>query len=290
MNMGTSIDGISRERRRWLTDDGVVLVGDEAGDPAAPTVVLLHGGGQTRFSWDSVLGALVEAGYHVLNYDARGHGESGWSADGVYSFQLRARDLMAICRSVEGPLALIGASMGGITAMQAVTNGMRPAAVVLVDIVARPDRAGVERIRDFMASRLDGFETLEEAVAAVAAYNPRRTRPPQASGLMRNLRQRSDGRLYWHWDPRIIPEDLATDLIAMERAMEGFARVSDMPTLLVRGADSDVVATANVAEFLQMLPHADVVEVAGAGHMVAGDNNDFFNAAILRYLSAHYPL
>src|ERR1700761_2198242 len=109
-----------QQHRQFVTADGVRLAADTFGEPGSPAVILMHGGGQTRHSWSGVVGPLAAAGYFVVNYDARGHGDSGWSADGVYNYPLRAADLRSIVGELRGPCALLGASMGGITALQAV--------------------------------------------------------------------------------------------------------------------------------------------------------------------------
>src|SRR5882757_10075703 len=93
--------------RRFISPDGVSIVADVGGSEAGPTVVLMHGGGQTRHSWSGTFEMLAGAGYRVVSYDARGHGESGWSADGIYSYPLRADDLRAILADTPGPFALI---------------------------------------------------------------------------------------------------------------------------------------------------------------------------------------
>jgi pimeloyl-ACP methyl ester carboxylesterase len=272
---------------RFVTPDGVVIVADVGGDQLAPTVVLMHGGGQTRHSWARTMRALVISGYRVINYDSRGHGDSSWSPEGAYSFSRLAADLRAILQSVNGPFALVGASMGGVTALEAVGDGLRPAAVVLVDIVLQPERSGVERIRSFMTGNPDGFANLDDAVTAVAAYNPNRANPDDPRGLMRNLRLRADGRLHWHWDPRVVPDDATQSLVAMERIIERLITVSGVPVLLIRGRHSDVLSDANVAEFRRYVPSAEVYEVAGAGHMVAGDSNEIFARDLVGYLKRH---
>ena len=57
-----------------------------------------------------------------------------------------------------------------------------------------------------------------------------------------------------------------------------------VPTLLVRGRMSDIVSEQGARELQELIPHAQVVDVAGAGHMVAGDKNDLFNDAIVTFL------
>jgi pimeloyl-ACP methyl ester carboxylesterase len=204
----------------------------------------------------------------------------------VYSYAIRSADLKAVLAGVDGPFVLIGASMGGVTAMQAVGEGMRPSAVVLVDIVLRPELAGVQRIRNFMLGNPDGFANVEAVVEAVAAYNPNRPRPRNPNGLMRNLREGADGRLRWHWDPRILPADTSEDMERIERVVQLFKSKNDVPVLLVRGLESDVLSDANVSDFRRLFPRAELLDVAGAGHMVAGDSNDVFTQGIVEYLAA----
>lgn len=185
-------------RHAFPLRDGIDLIADVGGPAAAPVVVFLHGGGQTRHSWAKALPAVIAAGYRVINYDARGHGDSGWSPDGRYSMPIRAADLGEVLRGITAPIALVGASMGGVTALQLIGEGIapQPSALVMVDIVPRPDPAGTGRVMAFMASHRDGFAAIEDAADAVAAYNPRRPRPKNPAGLARNLRLREDGRYH----------------------------------------------------------------------------------------------
>ncbi len=278
-------------RQTFTAEDGVRLVGDVGGDPRRATVALMHGGGQTRHSWSGAQRALVAAGYHVINFDARGHGESGWSPDGIYTLSRRARDLASVLQGVEGPVALVGASMGGATALFAVGEDIQPpaSALVMVDIVPRPDPVGTGKITRFMQSHPDGFASLEEAADAVAAYNPHRPRPKDISGLRRNLRLRSDGRLYWHWDPRMLEGESQPEPGAWAETLLAHTRKIRVPTLLVRGLVSDVVSDAGVEEFQRTLPALEIFNVPGAGHMVAGDKNDAFNEGVIQFLSRHVP-
>jgi pimeloyl-ACP methyl ester carboxylesterase len=275
---------------RLKVDDGIELSVDLAGSPHSPSVVLMHGGGQTRFSWQGAMSELVRAGYHAVNFDARGHGDSDWAGPGGYGLARHSQDLrQLILDCAAGPVALVGASLGGATALRAMADGMRPAAVVLVDIVPRPDPAGVQRIRDFMLKHRDGFTSLEEVADHIAAYNPNRPRPSDLTGLMRNLRLRSDGRMYWHWDPAFLGREIAVELAELHATIEGARAALDVPVALIRGTSSDVVNQQGIAELRAALPRLHLINVPKAGHMVAGDRNDAFNRSMLAFLAQHFP-
>jgi len=271
------------QRTVFVARDGVELVADRGGDAAAPAVILLHGGGQTRHSWSRAVHRLLAEGLQVINFDARGHGESGWSPDGAYALADRAGDLAAITAGLAVPFLFVGASLGGATSIVAVDRGLRPAGLVLVDIVPEPDAKGIDRIIGFMQGHPDGFATIEEAVAAVTAYNPQRRRPADGQGLRKNLRTGPDGRLRWHWDPRII--DTATHVHHgdVQRAARVLETLPDLPVLLVRGLSSDVVGDAGIAAFRRQVPWLELLDVEGAGHMVAGDRNDAFNDGVVDF-------
>lgn len=280
------------EKKHFKGTDGVVLCADVGGDPAQPTVVLLHGGGQTRHSWGGAMRALLRAGYHVINYDARGHGESTWPADGSYSVIKRALDLQAVLEHVHSPYALVGASMGGATSMYTActTTDTRRAALILVDIVPNPSPTGVKRILNFMSRHLDGFSSIDEAIEAVAAYNPQRPRPPDPNGIRKNLRPAPNGKLKWHWDPKLLSLDPAVESGTVQAALERIDPKTFLPTLLIRGMHSDIVAEDGIAALREKIPHLEVIDVAQAGHMVAGDRNDAFNNGVIDYLQRHLPL
>ncbi|MFO1255972.1 MAG: alpha/beta hydrolase [Sphingomonadaceae bacterium] len=268
---------------------GVEIAADVAGPPGAPTVVLGHGGGQTRHSWDKAEQQLAAAGYFAINYDLRGHGDSDWSSDGDYSLETRAEDLAEVCRHGSRPFALVGASLGGITAMVAASRGLEPAALVLVDIVPKMSEKGVAKITAFMTGNPDGFASLEEAADAIAAYYPDRPRPKDLSGLHKNLRLGADGRYRWHWDPRWMHSPRGDPRFLLDM-MDEADWTDRIPTLLVRGMKSDMVDDDGVEDLLRRIPDLEIVDIRGAGHMVAGDRNDEFNAAVIEFLTRVMPL
>jgi len=275
---------------------GNKLVADVFGDGGAP-VLLLHGGGQTRHAWQKTAQAIARKGHTAFTLDQRGHGDSDWVASGAYDFTDYAADAKAVAaeltrRSGVKPI-VIGASLGGIAALLAEGDAERDtganvfSALVLVDITPRVDMSGVAKVLGFMrANAKEGFASIAEAAQAVAEYLPQRPRPKSNEGLKKNLRLSPDGRWRWHWDPRFLdgPRVAGADRSAVEAALIAAARRIRIPALLVRGGSSELVKEAHAKEFLELVPHADYVDVSGARHMVAGDRNDHFSAAVLSFI------
>jgi pimeloyl-ACP methyl ester carboxylesterase len=106
--------------------------------------------------------------------------------------------------------------------------------------------AGIEKITAFMRSGMDGFESLHDVADAIAAHNLRRTQWPR------------------------------TRLGVMEGAAVA-ARTIRVPILLIRGAEG-------ACELFSVIPGSRTVDVADAGHVVAGDDNDVFSAAVDGFL------
>jgi pimeloyl-ACP methyl ester carboxylesterase len=260
------------------------LVGYAYGEAADRPVVLLHGGGQTRHAWGGTAAALARHGWYAVALDMRGHGDSDWAADGDYTVDTLAADLHCVAAALGRP-AVVGASLGGITALlaegEAATSISR--ALVLVDVAPRVEPSGVHRIVSFMTGRPEGFASLEEAADAVAAYNAHRPRPTDVSGLKKNLRLGPDGRYRWHWDPALMSDKRPRATQSPERQEEAARRLR-VPTLLVRGRMSDLLSEQGARAFLALVPHARYADVSGAGHMVAGDRNDAFTRVVVDFL------
>ncbi|MFT3721649.1 alpha/beta fold hydrolase [Pseudorhodoferax sp.] len=269
----------------WSGRHGNRLCGDSWGDPSAPPVVLLHGGGQTRHSWRRTARSLAQAGFHAVAFDARGHGDSDWVDDGDYGEAAMSEDLACVVRALGGARpVLIGASMGGITSLAAVGGGVvDAAALILADVAHTTAVDGFERVRAFMTRHAQGFASLEEAAAAIGDYRGGRRPQGDLAGLAKNLRQAGDGRLYWHWDPRFL-DGRGEDMAARRLRLAQCARQVAVPTLLVRGAHSDVVTPEAVREFMALCPHASHIDVAGAGHMLTGDDNDAFGQVAIGFI------
>ncbi|MGY2026194.1 alpha/beta fold hydrolase [Nocardia gipuzkoensis] len=271
-------------RLRLRGSGGIELAADQFGPVDGPLVVFLHGGGQTRHSWKQTGARLGASGMRVVTVDARGHGDSAWAPDRDYRRETMVDDLLLVLEQLGAPAVVVGASMGGVTGLLATARpgGAAISALVLVDIVTRPEPEGVARVIDFLGKHRDGFDTLEQAADAVAEYLPHRPRPKNTDGLLRNLRER-DGRWYWHWDPGML-SDRVEDPSAMIEPMEDAARALRIPVLLVRGMRSDVVSAEGAEAFQRLVPHAQLVEIGGAAHTAAGDDNDSFTDAVAKFV------
>ena len=284
----------SHAEPRGITFDlpsGLRVAADAYGDPGAPPVLFLHGGGQTRHAWGGTAAALAKAGFYAVTMDHRGHGESDWHPDGDYSVAGFAHDLREVAHLLGRLPIVVGASLGGIAALYAEAEAKEPMCrgIVLVDVTHRLELEGVKRILGFMTARPEGFASPDEAADFVAAYLPHRPRPKDVTGLAKNLRKGDDGRYRWHWDPRLMEtwDPKRFDPVEGKRLVGerlDAARRLRVPLLIVRGRVSDVVSDESAKELLAAAPGAEYIDLAGAGHMVAGDRNDAFTGAVLDFV------
>lgn len=269
----------------WLESrDGLALAVETRGLPQDPGIVFAHGFGQTRHAWSSSAELLARRGYYCITYDARGHGDSDWCGEVPYSWEQMGGDLAEIVGMFTSPPVLIGASMGGLVGLAA--EAADPAlfrALVLVDVTPRWEPRGVDRILNFMRAHPHGFDSLEEAAEAIAAYLPHRAERKSPERLRSLLADHGDGRLRWHWDPRLLDE-LARGSERQQPLLIEAARRLSIPVLLISGGASDIVSPATIDEFLALVPHAQHIVVPRATHMVAGDDNIVFTRHVVQFL------
>ena len=274
--------------------DGNRLAADAIGDPADPSVVLLHGGGQTRHSWGTTLESLAAHGWRAYSVDLRGHGDSEWAADGDYTLDAFAGDVVAICRALGDAPALVGASLGGLASLAAIGEHPDDAiarALVLVDVAPRIGGARSQsdrrvhdgehgrRLRDRSTrSPMRSSATTRTARGRRTSKGSRRTcaSAPMVGGTGTGIPRSSAAG-------SAAPTRRASSLTDPAR-LQMAARALRVPTLLVRGRVSDLLSEEGARELLELVPHAKMVDVAEAGHMVAGDRNDLFNDAVVSFL------
>lgn len=270
---------------RIVANDGVELHLDAYGDPALPPILMAHGFGQSRLAWTESASALAAVGFHCLAADGRGHGLSAWNDTEPYHMDQFVQDARLLAHHAGRKPIWVGASMGGLIGMvaEAETVGGLFEALVLVDVTPRWETQGVGRILDFMRAHPDGFANVDEASAAVVHYLPHRAARAGSDRLAKMLVTMPNGRLRWHWDPRLLVD-------VGERVEEHFARLNSaacrlkLPVLLVSGGKSDVVSDTTIEEFKKLVPHARHERIADATHMVVGDDNHSFTQAVTDFV------
>ncbi len=233
-------------------------------------ILFLHGGGLNAHTWDLVCLAL-RGEYHCVALDQRGHGDSEWSPVGDYSLPAQVRDIEGFIErlGLERPL-VVGHSMGGFAAMAyAAKFARRMAGLVLVDIAPELNPSGTARIRNFLTQERE-LDSIDAFVERAMAFNPLRNPALLRRSLLHNLRELPNGKWTWKHDPNRVP----TSESMRARQAEILQAVSRMtcPTLVLRGAHSDVLTDASAARFAKALPAGRWVRVEGAAHTVQGDN------------------
>ncbi len=273
---------------KFKVSSGLNIEATALGDPNDSLVILLHGGGQTRHAWGATAEKLSQSGFYALAVDLRGHGDSDWSEEGDYAIESYRNDLVSIIEEIGKPAFLIGASLGGMISLSTAGDLNYQhlcRALVMVDIGIYPNEEGSNEILDFMSSGFKGFDSLEEASNAITSYLPHREKPKDLTGLKKNLRLKEDGRYYWHWDPKFIQSRTDNqDRSEYRDRQRNYAKSVRVPTLLIRGALSNVVTKEEVEDFLGTISHAEFIEIDKAAHMIAGDRNDIFANAAIEFL------
>ncbi|MFF3484838.1 SDR family oxidoreductase [Streptomyces sp. NPDC002701] len=111
-------------RERWVSTGGVELCVAESGDPAQPTVVLVHGYPDSKEVWSEVAGRLSEH-FHVVLYDVRGHGRSTAPDPlrGGFTLEKLTDDFLAVVDAVspDRPVHLVGHDWGSVQAWEFTT-------------------------------------------------------------------------------------------------------------------------------------------------------------------------
>jgi len=236
-----------------------------------PPIVFLHGGGLNAHTWDVVC-VMLRDRYHCIALDQRGHGDSEWSPPCDYAVETQLTDVEGFIKQLQlvNPV-LVGQSMGGLNSIAYATRHSREMrGLVVVDVGPEINPTGTQRIREFSSTpELDSPEAfLERAVK----FNPLRNPAILQRSLYYNLRQTPAGKWALKHDQRRGSEESARiATVQRERLAQQMAQIS-CPTLIVRGALSDVLMDDAADRFARSLPKGRWVRVENAGHNVQGDN------------------
>ncbi len=283
--MGVTFSGEPVPRDRFVRAAGRRFHYLEWGEPDNPPMLLLHGYAQTCHSWDFVALATCDR-FRVLSLDQRGHGDSDWAPDGDYSPDAYRTDLHAVSEALDlRDFVLMGLSMGGRNAISyAAEHSDRVRALVVVDSAPVMERAGTERMRRFVQGD-DELDSVDDFVKRVQEYNPLRPASQIRGSIVHNLKQLPNGRWTWKYDKALRSPD--RKLPGKDYADLLWKQVDslDLPTLVVRGGESDMIALKTADELHRRIRNSSLATVERAGHLVMGDNPSGFEAAVRAFIA-----
>ena len=267
-----------------ITANGLKLHYLDWGTVGRPPMVLLHGLRWHAHSWDDFSAAICRD-YHVLALDQRGRGESDWAKDGDYTTGAYVSDVASFCDALElEPFVLVGHSMGGRNSMAfAARYQQKVQKLVVVDVGPVLDPVGAERIRREILTVPEEFDSFE----AVVEYMSEQNRYGADSVLRRRLqyatRELASGKVGWRYDVAI-REQRRLGTAPPAEDMWSVVRSITTPTLIVRGADTDILSPEVAQQMVKEMPDARLVEIQNAGHMVFEDNPDEFLSVVQQFL------
>jgi pimeloyl-ACP methyl ester carboxylesterase len=281
---GFSFDQVVLPDERRVAINGLEFRYLDWGTEGKRPILFLHGGALTAHTWDLCCLALRDE-FHCLALDQRGHGDSDWAPDANYSIAAQREDVKGFAEAIGlDNFVLVGMSMGAINGLAyAIAHPETLSALVLIDAGPNVRRPGSSRIRNFVNGGAEP-SSLEAIIERALEFNPRRDPLILRRSLMHNLRRQEDGNWVWKYDRRRFHQ-MGGDQHAAERRnlAEGLARVT-CPTLVVRGAESDVFHDEDAERLAAGLRNGRWAKIPKAGHTVQGDNPKDLVAALREFL------
>ncbi|MEX3761401.1 alpha/beta fold hydrolase [Paraburkholderia phenoliruptrix] len=271
----------------WVTSDGLRLHYVSWGRDDAPTVVMLHGLRSYAHTWEPVAQALVDC-YRVVALDQRGRGLSDWDPRLDYYAAAYVRDLDALIRAVDlQRFVLVGHSMGGANAfVYASAKPERLAGLVIEDMGpgASAGSRGSERIKRELQETPDAFPSWDDARAFWRRLRPNIQEAALESRMAHSLKKDTQGRVVWRHDAAGIGK--ARLAATPEQLVDLWPLVLNLhvPTLLLRGGDSDFLSAQVAAEMAEANSAISRIDIPGATHYVHDDQPTAFNHALRAWL------
>lgn len=251
----------------------------EWGDPAASRVTLcVHGLTRNARDFDRISAALAETGRRVLALNMAGRGDAQRLADPMgYQYPAYVQDCLAVMdnfhlRGVEW----LGTSMGGIIGMWiAANNPGRIRKLILNDIGIHISAEALQRIYSYVRTIGEAFADAAAAEAylrsVLAPFGITREEDWQHL-LAHSFTRAADGRYHYACDPAIAVPLAAGSANFTQVSAVNLAPVWEpvkLPTLILRGARSDVLEAATVQAMRVMNPRTDALVFEGIGHAPA---------------------
>jgi pimeloyl-ACP methyl ester carboxylesterase len=243
-----------------------------------PTVAFCHGLFGQGKNWTQIAKAL-SPDHRVLLLDMPNHGRSPWTESFDY---VELADMVAAHLEPEGPVALVGHSMGGKIAMcLALRHPGLVERLVVVDVAPVTYASGREFVGYIETMRGMDLTALERREQAEEALREAVPNPVVRSFLLQNLRRTDDG---WHWQVNLelLGEHMA-GLVGWPGDRLGEASY-DGPVLWVGGARSDYISDEHAGEMDRRFPRNRRVLIKGAGHWVHSEQPEVFLEVVRRFL------
>jgi esterase len=260
-------------RDKYVEVNGLRLHYREWGSEASPPLLLLHGITSNVQTWNRFAPEMADR-FRVLALDQRGHGESDWAI--AYSTKLMSDDLDAFADALEiGNFELVGHSMGGCNAyFYAAEHPKRVTCLVVGDF--GPDvvgsNSGNQVAARIVAAAGASFTDPEDAVQQALVLNVRAAEDDVRDRVLANLRRRDDGPWVWRYDAAgLIAKGPAERMPSPEKQWKMLERL-ECPTLLVRGAETDILRRETAERMVEVIRDCKLVEVANAGHSIQLEN------------------
>ncbi len=264
---------------KCITANGLQIHYLDWGNAAAQPLILLHGIARMAHAFDHLVPHLAK-NFHVIAVDMRGHGDSGWHAEGAYMVEDYTSDIEALIEQLGlRNLLLWGASTGGrVVQMIAGRHPDWVSSVIVEDVGPERPAAISNRRGDRMAKEANGWASVDEMLVQVKVENPR-----ASDAVLRNLAQqgskkREDGRIVWKRDPAILKGFVPTELWSTVRKIKA-------PIIYVLGGVSSIVPPETQQELRAALPQSQIVMMPGLGHYPSDEKPEEFLAIVDRFLA-----
>jgi pimeloyl-ACP methyl ester carboxylesterase len=257
------------------------------GSPTAPPLVMLHGLRGYAHGWDGVARELCDR-WHVLALDQRGRGESDWDPEANYTTDPYVSDFEQLVEQMRlDRFVLMGHSMGGAnTLIYTARHPERVRAVVIEDMGPRPDPPppGYARIGEELQATPMDFGSWAEAEAFWRGQRASISAEAMADRLRNTLKELPDGRIGWRYDLQGIRRSWGRPGGVGQLDLWPPVRGLRCPTLVLRGALSDILARETAQAMADANPNVRWVEIPGATHFVHDDNLEAFNREVAQFL------
>jgi pimeloyl-ACP methyl ester carboxylesterase len=265
---------------RYASLNGLDIHYLEWGAADQPAMLLLHGIARVAHTFDHVAPHFAGR-YRVIAVDMRGHGDSGWDAQGAYLVEDYARDIEALVERLGlRDIVVWGSSTGGrVAQVLAGSQPQRVAAAIIEDVGPERPPAISGRRANRMEKEESGWASVDELLAQLKTDYPR-----TSEAILRNLaghgsKRRADGRMVWKRDPAILKGFVPTEIWRFVKAIRA-------PILYILGGASTIVPAETQEELKRTLPQVEIVTMPGLGHYPSDERPEEFLAIVDRFLAA----